>query len=74
MLGFPPTCKETKAETGSGLHGASGLMTLETKLRCTGLGTGLSGSEKQGAGGKLTDNRWALERDRHERIPGVSEG
>lgn len=56
MLGFPSTFTETKTETGSGLHRACGLETLETKLRCVGLGTGLNAAEKQGAGSELTDN------------------
>lgn len=56
MLDFPSIFKETKTETGSGLHRAYGLENLEIKQRCAGLGTGLSVAEKQGARSKLTDN------------------
>ena len=58
-LGFPSVFKETKTEIGSALHGASGLETLETKLRCVGLGTGLSAAEKQGRRSKLRQQRGA---------------
>lgn len=57
VLGFPSTFKETKTETGSGLHGASGLETLEIQPSCAGLGTGLSAAEKRGAGSSRMDTR-----------------